>query len=245
MKIFLVRYKPIIVYYFLACLFSWPFFLWRDVYSDHWEGLDLDIVIKTSLIMWGPGLSAIICSLIFKEKVIKTITLFGTSILRSLLFWGVPMIAFIFWGEYNVSFTKIIIYLGGVFLFTLGEELGWRGFMQDQLNHLPKWKRYLIIGAMWEFWHFTTRTLSGGIFARILRPLIFILPNSILSYIFGESVNKSKSIIVAVTLHAWFNLLIEFANTQTFIIFSFSIIFWIIMLSSWNKPFKLKNIFFK
>jgi len=155
------------------------------------------------------------------------------------------MAAFVLFGEYSnngTSVSRLVIYLGGVFLFTLGEELGWRGFLQDQLNHLPKWKRYLIIGIMWELWHFTTRTLSGSVVARVLRPLLFIMPNTMLSYVFGESVNKSKSIIVAVTLHAWYNLLFEFNNINTYIIFSIAVIFWIVMLLNWDKKIKLEKV---
>ena len=228
----------------MACLFSWPFFFWRDVYTDHWNSLQIDPIIKTSLIMWGPGLSAIITSFIFKGKIKKTISFFGSSILKSILFWGLPMVAFLIFGDYQNEVStigRIAIYFGGIFLFTLGEELGWRGFLQDQLNHLPKWKKYLIIGSMWEFWHFTTRTLSGSISARILRPLLFIIPNTILSFLFGESVNKSKSIIIAVTFHAWYNLLFEFSNKTTYIIFAISVLFWIFMLLNWDKKIAFKK----
>lgn len=237
MKAFYEKYKPVIVFYLLACLFSWPFFLWRDVFSDSWNNLNIHYLLKISLIMWGPGLSAIICSFIFTDRVKKTITFFGTSVIKSLLFWGVPMTLFLIFGfkGYEGSYTNFAIYMAGTFIFTLGEELGWRGFLQDQLNHLPKWKRYLAIGAMWELWHFTTRTLSGNMIARILRPLMFIVPNSVLSWILGESVNKSKSIIVAVTLHSWINILIEFGNTNTYIIFGLSVPFWCFMLLKWNK----------
>jgi membrane protease YdiL (CAAX protease family) len=153
------------------------------------------------------------------------------------------MIAFLTFGDYSnegSTIGRIAVYFGGIFLFTLGEELGWRGFLQDQLNHLPKWKQYLIIGTMWELWHFTTRTLSGSIIARILRPLLFIIPNTFLSFLFGESVNKSKSIIVAVTFHAWYNLLFEFGNKTTYIIFSFSLLFWVFMLLTWDKKIEFK-----
>lgn len=238
------KYKPIIFFYSLACLFSWPFLFWRDVYSDHWNSLQIDPIIKTSLIMWGPGLSAIITRIVFRGRVKKTISLFGDSVLKSILFWGVPMTAFLAFGDYDNEVStigRITVYFGGIFLFTLGEELGWRGFLQDQLNHLPKWKQYLLIGTMWELWHFTTRTLSGSITARILRPLLFIVPNSFLSFLFGESVNKSKSIIVAVTFHAWYNLLFEFSNVTTYTIFSISLVFWIVMLLNWEKKWNLKT----
>jgi hypothetical protein len=45
-----------------------------------------------------------------------------------------------------------------MFVSILGEELRWRGFLQDALRPLPPVKRFVLIGVMWEFWHFTTRT---------------------------------------------------------------------------------------
>jgi len=238
---FYQKYKPIIFFYLIACLLSWPFFFWRDVYPISWNNLSLDPILKTSLIMWGPGIAAIITSYIFKNRIKKTIHFFGSSAFKSCLFWGIPMAVFLFFGNYGkngVSIYNMTIYFGGIFFFTLGEELGWRGFLQDQLNHLPKWKQYLIIGAMWELWHFTTRTLSGSISARILRPLLFILPNSLLSYLLGESVNRTKSLVVAVTLHAWYNLLFEFGDTTTYLIFSCSVVFWIVLLLNWKHENK-------
>lgn len=239
MTSFYKNYKPVIVFYVLACVFSWPFFFWRDVYTEDWNSIKLHYVIKTSLIMWGPGISAILCWFLFKGNVKKTTSFFGTSIIKSLLFWGIPLVALIVLGlkdnelEYSHIFPLQILI--GSFIYTLGEELGWRGFLQDQLVDLPKWKRYLLIGVLWELWHFTTRTLSGSIIAGILRPLLFIIPLSALSFLYGESVNKSKSLVVAVTLHSWLNIIFEFPQTNTYIVLSASIPFWIFMIVNWDK----------
>ncbi len=135
--------------------------------------------------------------------------------------------------QYNHIFPLQILI--GSFIFTLGEELGWRGFLQVQLEDLPKWKRYLLIGVLWELWHFTTRTLSGSIIAGILRPILFIIPLSALSFLYGESVNKTKSLVVAVTLHSWLNIIFEFPQTNTYIVLSDSIPFWIFMIVKWDK----------
>ena len=45
----------------------------------------------------------------------------------------------------------------------LGEELGWRGFLQDALRPLARLPRYVLLGAIWEFWHFTNRTHQGSL----------------------------------------------------------------------------------
>ena len=38
-------------------------------------------------------------------------------------------------------------------VFALGEELGWRGFLHDELAPLGFWRANLLTGAMWGLWH--------------------------------------------------------------------------------------------
>ena len=38
-------------------------------------------------------------------------------------------------------------------LFALGEELGWRGLVYEELIHLGFWRSSLIIGTIWGLWH--------------------------------------------------------------------------------------------
>jgi len=38
-------------------------------------------------------------------------------------------------------------------LFSLGEELGWRGFLLPKLMPLGQWPAILISGTVWGFWH--------------------------------------------------------------------------------------------
>lgn len=49
--------------------------------------------------------------------------------------------------------TSILI--GGIIngIFTLGEELGWRGFLFNEFKHLGFWKSNLLIGTIWGLWH--------------------------------------------------------------------------------------------
>lgn len=237
--LFYRKYKPIIVFYLLACLFSWPFFFWRDARTDSWESLGLHYVIKTSLVMWGPGIAAIICWFLFNGRVKRSVSLLGTSVLLSLIFWGFPFLLLVMAGledkNHQIHHIIPVQVLLGSFIYTLGEELGWRGYLQDQLGHLPRWKRYLLIGTLWEIWHFTTRTLSGPFIGRVLRPLLFILPMSVLSFLYGESVSKSRSVVIAVTLHTWVNLAIEYPQARTFVVLGISIPFWFLMIWKWDR----------
>lgn len=182
--------------------------------------------------MWGPGLSALICFMLFRKTHPKTITFFGTSVVKSLLFWFVPMIAlfvFVLKGE-----DRYLLPVLG-FLMILGEELGWRGFLQDAVRPLPEVKRYILIGVMWELWHFTNRMRSFEL-STFIRVGVFMLVTILLSFILGKLTDKTKALIVAVTLHAWVDILFEYSGTSTGIIFGCSVLFWAGMIWFWDKP---------
>ena len=173
-----VNWKSVIVYYSLACLVSWPFYWWRDMESESWIAWNVPGFVKTASYMWGPGLAALLCFIIFKRSHLRTITFFGTSVAKSLLFWFLPILAlsvFSIEGEEAIAVPII------GFLMILGEELGWRGFLQDTLRPISPYKRYIIIGVLWELWHFTKRMSAGFQFSTFLRIGIFIIALIILS----------------------------------------------------------------
>ena len=80
-----VNWKSVILFYFLACLFSWPFFWWRDIESESWIAWNVPAFIKTGSYMWGPGVAALICFFTFKKSHKRTITFFGSSFIKSLI----------------------------------------------------------------------------------------------------------------------------------------------------------------
>jgi membrane protease YdiL (CAAX protease family) len=105
--------------------------------------------------MWGPGISATICLFIFKNHR-RTITFKGTSLWRGILFYYLIPVSFAIWN--NEPKFLLIGLLG--FISILGEELGWRGFLQDALKNKSDLYKAMLIGFMWEIWHFTNRTAN-------------------------------------------------------------------------------------
>lgn len=242
-----VNWRSVAFYYLVACAFSWPFFWWRDIHSESWSSWripfvtlnsPLTFILKTAIIMWGPGVAAILSLVIFRKTHHRTITFWGTSVSRSLAFYFVPIIFALIVGVPmpDGSVNRLgTMALGVVTLFTmLGEELGWRGFLQDALRPLSPIKRYVLIGVLWEFWHFTNRTSHGSLKHIVLFLAIFYPLGIILSWLFGEATERGKSLLIAVTLHAWFDIVFTFPNTRTYIAVGLSIIFWILLLLSWK-----------
>jgi membrane protease YdiL (CAAX protease family) len=228
-----INWLSVATYYGIACLISWPFFWWRDIETESWDLWDVPELIKTASYMWGPGIAAIICFFLFRKTHVRNVTLFGTSITKSLLFWLVPEIAFSI-STFNGTQALTFIFTG--FFIILGEELGWRGFLQDALKNINPIKRAIIIGLMWEIWHFTTRMSVGFQISTFVRIGIFMIALSIISYALIKLTEKTKSLFIPVSIHAWINTLFYYSSTKTFIIFGLSIPFWAYLIWRWEKP---------
>ncbi len=188
--------------------------------------------------MWGPGIAAIICFYLFRKTHKRTIGFFGTSTLKSLLFWFVPIIALSVTAIRGAEAFALPV-IG--FMIILGEELGWRGFLQDALNNISPIKRAVIIGVMWELWHFTNRMSDGLQISTFIRVGIFIIATSIISYSLIKLTDRTKSLVIAVTVHSWINILFQYSSTTTFVIFGLSLPFWTYLIWTWDKPFLARN----
>ncbi len=103
--------------------------------------------------------------------------------------------------------------LGGLALF-FGEEYGWRGFLQDELEPIGRRRAALLIGLVWGVWHIPiilsgihTYPPTGPGF--LLAAVFFSLWGFVQSY----AVHKTGSIWTAAVLHGIFNGLFHFLRT--------------------------------
>lgn len=87
-----------------------------------------------------------------------------------------------------------------------GEELGWRGLLQKELNYLGFWRSSAIIGIIWGIWHapiiiqgynYPQHPLAG-----VFMMTVFTL---LLSPIFGYVRLKARSVIAAAIIHGSLN----------------------------------------
>lgn len=240
------NWTAVIVFYVIACAFSWPFFAWRDLYSENWVNSNIPSAVRNLCVMWGPGVAAIVCFLVFRKTHIRTISLTGSSVLKSLLFFILPyivwtIILFVNPDENTIKPTYLLQLVPFGFLMIIGEELGWRGFLQDALRPLKEWKRWLVLGLMWEFWHFTRGIVNGELHQIIFRKAIMIISVLILTYIIGKLTDKTKSLLIAITLHSWVNIQFEFAHINTHIAGGISILIWTILIWKWDNQKHLES----
>ena len=92
-------------------------------------------------------------------------------------------------------------------LFTLGEELGWRGFLLPRLLPLGQWPAILISGAIWGFWHAPTTLLHGYNFPEhhYLGILIMIVGCTLLGTLISWLYLNTRSPWVAALAHGAIN----------------------------------------
>ena len=113
----------------------------------------------------------------------------------------------------------------------LGEELGWRGFAQIELQkkHSPL-KASIIIGFWWGMWHlpiwFTTRYVGIDLIKYILFFMIAIISIKIVMTAFY---NLNQNLIIPIIIHQFFNFFIGIINGNLIDLIMYNAIFYLVV----------------
>ena len=131
-----------------------------------------------------------------------------------MVFWVTPILfAFTGYRVHSGAFSyKLLYYLLIGCISSLGEELGWRGFLQGSLRPLGRLRGYLLVALMWEAWHFTSH-LKGTLPEVMSRLSIYIPLVVAVSFLLGFVVERTDSLLLAVTLHTWLDIGVDSSGT--------------------------------
>jgi hypothetical protein len=200
-------WPAIAVFYVLACLWSWPFFWWRDVHTASWNAWRLPEEIKGLSQPWGPALAAIAVYYLFPRVRTRFASLAGYSWRRSALCILAPILfASIAFAIQSKQFSYTLVYylvVGG--FSTLGEEWGWRGFLQGALRPLGRLRGYLLLALMWEIWHFTSHT--KGTWHEVVSRMEIIVPAVVvITFAMAFLMERTGSVLLATAVHEWIDL---------------------------------------
>jgi membrane protease YdiL (CAAX protease family) len=174
----------------------------------------------------GPLIGAIVAMIIFKRKTQST--LIGKSLWKSIVTIAVPCIVFGILGGTEMGGLCLF-----AFAYSLLEEYGWRGFLQNELKGLPMWLYVPIITIMWFLWHL-------NFYQQDMLPFFLML--LLASFIIGKAVNDTHSLLLCAALHGAINFkILGLLPDTTFIIALICIILFWIVLWYFVKPSLLKT----
>lgn len=200
-------WRGIALFYLLACGISGPLLLWRDLAPESWAASPIPPWLRPLLYGWGPAIGALIVLRIRRAHHRRTITLTGGSTGASLFAVAFPVVLLAAWAPARTAASP---HLAGLIAgshavaYAFGEELGWRGYLQDALRPLRPWPRWLLLGLMWGIWHMLTFAGHGPIGEQLLRLAIFYAVLVLASAAIGNAVERSRSLLVATACHLFY-----------------------------------------
>lgn len=131
---------------------------------------------------------------------IPSFIMFTTERIVTLL--GNPYQLSIFANDYIFIIAILTTLIGSV-----GEEIGWRGFMQTEATkELGSFKGSIVTGLLWGLWH-VSKIWQSGFISYIIFAINMIPTSIIMGYIFHKS---KRSLINMVVYHSMTNLFMMF-----------------------------------
>lgn len=112
--------------------------------------------------------------------------------------------------------TVIFTFFDNLVRGPLGEELGWRGYVLNELQKkYSSLKSALIVGVLWGFWHIPLWFVSGYSGVNLIKYCTFfiiaIISASIIMTLFY---NLNKTLLVPIIIHQLFDFFLAFSMGQ-------------------------------
>lgn len=188
-------------------------------------GIQQQTGILPTLILpqWGPGLAGILMLLLFRKDSIaiqfeikrNQVKAYLGSIFCPILITGIAILISL-WILGDLHFSQLslfpgVVIIGSTLFGAIGEEIGWRGYLQPTLNKkMNLLGSSLVVGGLWAAWHVNNFSYGPlfiiGFFLVILGYSVFI------SYL---SKDNRFNLVVAVLFHWFINLSNSVVPTET------------------------------
>ena len=226
-----VNWKAVGCFYVLACGLS---------YGLHFlPNLNQGILPVHDIFTYGMGplLAALITRYAFPDGR-RTITVLGSSPLKTILYVLTPIALSVLVGVHNRAGQDghqygLLLGISGL-LYGFGEEMGWRGWLQDALQPLSTFWRVVLIGLMHAGWHLTflpdLSVVSGGQANGLIVVGILIL----MAWGMGALVDTTKSVLVVACAHELMNIAVHP------VVLAVTLLVWIWLIRTWKKPVNIR-----
>ena len=234
-----INWKYIIIAYILAVLLSAPFnsFYFADFYQNLAEGT---IFYKSTFLPAGIGtLTAAFFALKYDKTLQIIIDFWGNNKLRNSVISIIPLIAFTITGipnelHINTHLYALIISLV-FFIYSMAEEIFWRGYLMNAFQSLGKIKSYLILAFAWWIWHLPFFYPNGFWF------FLLLVVGGL--FLIGTLAEGTRSYLTTTALHSMMNIESKGGWTAPLLISGAAIIIiWIIIDRLWKADVGINKV---
>lgn len=224
-----VNYLAVLTFYIIAI--SLRYLTNKTPILDGVSNTFLKIVLQAA----GPAIGALVAFSLFKIK--PQLSLKGnynTISIPAFLYWGLP-IALIAGVEYLAKGTVSFVAVSAILIYGLLEEIGWRGFLQQELKSLTPFFNILIVATLWFIWHLNFEMTSSN--------LMFFGILVLGSWGIGKIADSTHSLLGVSAFHSLNNFFPEMNSTRMILLATLLSV-WVISLIVRKKQLKtnLNNI---
>lgn len=221
-----INFGAIIVYYVIAVICRYA-----AVKSDLLSGIQnpyLVILLRGV----GPALGALVAIKIFSlHNPMSLKGIYKNAIVPFAIYWVLP--AVLIAGVYYATIGKFpILLMFTVLVYGLLEEIGWRGFLQEQLKSLPKFTSILIISILWFAWHLNLEITTNNI---IFLGIIFFGTWGI-----GKVYTSTGSLLAVAGVHSLNNFFRDGLHQTELILILILLTIWIGFIIVYNRKTKVE-----
>lgn len=243
--------KQNILYVVFAYLFLWIVLLIAGIFIFVAE-INIPMVIPTIIGSWTPTIALLVLfkkllpnnsikdffKNVFKQSVNWKIVLIITVIQILIVVCSILITSFTkdiqFNNLVNISVSTILMgFVMSAITGATGEEAGWRGFLQPNIQkNNGVIKSSIFIGLIWGFWHTPLWFLEGMAgFELIQYILVFMLWIISVSIIIGICHNYCKNLFIPIWIHFMMNFAIVIvADELTYIFTLMAIIYFVVAI---------------
>ncbi|WP_432221236.1 CPBP family intramembrane glutamic endopeptidase [Flavobacterium sp. TMP13] len=214
-----INYLAIVVFYSIAIALRYV--TNKTTVLDNLSSEFLKVILQGI----GPAIGAVISFLIFKIKPTPSLKGNYKNLLIPLLLYWIFPIVLILGTEYYSSGTFSFVAVTAILVYGLLEEMGWRGFLQQELKSLPAIANVLIVATLWFIWHLNFNlTTSNILFFGIL---------ILASWGIGAVADRTHSLLAVSAFHSLNNFFPEMSQIKMIIL--------ILLVSVWILSLIIKK----
>lgn len=228
-----INWKEILIFYIIAVGVSAPFRLNLITLSEILPlpyGFNIFYRVLRGI---GPAMGFLVIYYIFHSKVEKKLSFWGVNKIYSLIAAIILPIGLGIVGVNNTEDLNTHYYgfLTGVFLlcYAMGEELGWRAYLQEALSPMKLMYRVVAIAILWYIWHLNFLLPDFN----LKNHLVFFAFLLLGSWGLLKISESTHSLLFVVAVHLAFNILSDVrmdGNSKVFVVLAAAGVWTILML---------------